>query len=93
MGAESDSKSSKAPEQSKQASVTKGKDAKKKRKGEEDKDADLSEEDLELKQNLELLVERIKDSSSGVQSNALQVTVHRLLDDASTGIAQAHLRS
>lgn len=35
--------------------------------------AELSEEDLELKQNLELMLERIKDSDPGIQSNALQV--------------------
>lgn len=41
-----------------------------KRKGEEDK-SDLSEEDLELKANLEMMVERIKDSNPAVQSTAL----------------------
>ena len=61
---------------SKQAEGKKGKDGKKHRKTEEEKDADLSEEDLELKQNLELLVERIKDSTGGVQKNALQVDTH-----------------
>ena len=72
MAADNDKKISQA-EQGKQVTPQKGKDARKKKKGEEDKDADLSEEDLELKQNLELLVERIRDSSQGVQSNALQV--------------------
>lgn len=41
-----------------------------KRKGEEDK-PDLSDEDLELKTNLEMMVERIKDSDPEVQSAAL----------------------
>ena len=63
-----------AGERGKQTPAQKGKDGKKKRKGEEDKDADLSEEDLELKQNLEMLVERIRDSDPGVQSSALQVS-------------------
>lgn len=44
---------------------------KKGQKGEEDKDADLSEEDLELKKNLELMLERAKDSDAGVQRTAL----------------------
>lgn len=41
-----------------------------KKKGEEDK-PDLSEEDLELKANLEMMVERIKESDAAVQSTAL----------------------
>lgn len=41
-------------------------------KGEEDKEADLSEEDLELKKNLELMLERTKDSDAGVQRTALE---------------------
>ena len=49
------------------------KEAKRRKKEQEAKDAELSEEDLELKQNLEMMLERIKDSDSGVQSNALQV--------------------
>lgn len=73
MAVEKDQKT--IAEQGKPPSGAKGKDARKKRKGEEDKDADLSEEDLELKQNLELLVERIRDSDPGVQSSALQVCV------------------
>jgi len=49
-----------------------GKKAKKKpRKGEEDKDADLSEEDLELKKNLELMVARIAEGDPGLQAAAL----------------------
>lgn len=40
-------------------------------KGEDDKEADLSEEDLELKKNLELMLERAKDSDAGVQRTAL----------------------
>ena len=49
------------------------KDAKRRKKEQEAKDAELSEEDLELKQNLEMMLERIKESDEGVQSNALQV--------------------
>lgn len=41
-------------------------------KGAEDKEADLSEEDLELKKNLELMLERTKDSDAGVQRTALE---------------------
>ncbi|KAH7285152.1 hypothetical protein KP509_33G015600 [Ceratopteris richardii] len=47
------------------------KDAKKPRK-EEKKDEDLSEEDLALKQQLELYVERAQDSDPGVQKLALE---------------------
>ena len=42
-----------------------------KKKGEEDK-PDLSDEDLELKANLEMMVERIRDSDPAVQSSALE---------------------
>lgn len=49
------------------------KDAKRRKREQEAKDAELSEEDLELKQNLEMMLERIQDSDAGVQSNALQV--------------------
>ena len=59
-------------EAGKQAPAQKGKDGRKKKKTEEDKDAELSEEDLELKQNLELFVERLRDSDPGIQRNALQ---------------------
>lgn len=45
----------------------KQKDGKKK----EDPDAELSEEDLELKRNIELMVERCKDQDAGVQKLAL----------------------
>ena len=45
---------------------------KKKQKAEEDKDADLSEEDLELKNNLLLMVTRIGEGDPGVQKLALQ---------------------
>lgn len=49
------------------------KDSKKKdpKQPEEDKDADLSDEDLQLKKNLELMVERLHDKDSGVQKLAL----------------------
>lgn len=72
MVVEADKKKTGA-EQGKPAGGQKGKAAGKKKKGEEDKDAELSEEDLELKQKLEMLVERIRDSDPGVQSSALQV--------------------
>jgi 26S proteasome regulatory subunit N1 len=36
-----------------------------------DPDADLSEEDLELKRNIELLVERVQDADAGVATAAL----------------------
>ena len=49
------------------------KDAKRRKKEQEAKDAELSEEDLELKQNLEMMLERIKENDSGVQANALKV--------------------
>lgn len=45
---------------------------KKKLKPEEEKDADLSEEDLELKTNLALMVSRIAEGNPGVQALALQ---------------------
>jgi 26S proteasome regulatory subunit N1 len=49
------------------------KDAKKQvKKLEQDPDADLSEEDLELKKNIELMVERVQDPDSGVQQLALE---------------------
>ncbi|KAJ7533199.1 hypothetical protein O6H91_13G037300 [Diphasiastrum complanatum] len=43
-----------------------------KKKKEEKKDEDLSEEDLALKQQLELYVERVQDSDPGVQKLALE---------------------
>ena len=51
-------------------------------KGEDDKEADLSEEDLELKKNLELMLERAKDSDAGVQRTAL--------DSIAKGIRSIH---
>lgn len=54
-----------------QAKLKKQKQKKKGQKGEEDKEADLSEEDLELKKNLELMLERAKDTDAGVQKAAL----------------------
>lgn len=54
-----------------QTKLKKQKQKKKGQKGEEDKEADLSEEDLELKKNLELMLERAKDTDSGVQKTAL----------------------
>jgi len=37
-----------------------------------DPDAELSDEDLELKKNLELMVQRVSDGAAGVQKAALQ---------------------
>lgn len=54
-------------EEKKPDDTKKQKDVKKK----EDPDADLSDEDLELKKNIELMVERVKDSDAGVQKLAL----------------------
>ena len=54
-----------------QAKLKKQKQKKKGQKGVEDKEADLSEEDLELKKNLELMLERAKDTDAGVQRTAL----------------------
>ncbi|KAF8063704.1 RPN1B [Scenedesmus sp. PABB004] len=62
------------PQEDKQAGEGKG-DAKADAKGakgkKEDPDAELSEEDLELKKNIELLVERVGDASPGVAKAAL----------------------
>ncbi len=55
------------PDDKKKAAVKK-----KKLKPEEEKDADLSEEDLELKSNLALMVSRIGEGDPGVQALALQ---------------------
>lgn len=55
----------------KPAEEAKKKDAKKNGK-DEAKEADLSDEDLELKKNLELMVERLMDPDAGVQKVALQ---------------------
>lgn len=43
-----------------------------KKKGDPVKDEELSEEDIELKKNLELMVERVKDADRGVQALALE---------------------
>ena len=51
---------------------------KKVKKGEEDKDADLSEEDLELKKNLELMVERIREGDSALQAAALKIIAQEI---------------
>lgn len=51
---------------------------KKKQKAEEDKDADLSEEDLELKNNLLLMVTRIGEDNPGVQKLALQQVANEI---------------
>ncbi|KAH8484598.1 hypothetical protein H0E87_028905, partial [Populus deltoides] len=42
------------------------------KKKEEKKDEDLSEEDLALKQQLELYVERVQDPEPGIQKLALE---------------------
>lgn len=51
---------------------------KKVKKGEEDKDGDLSEEDLELKKNLELMVERIREGDSALQAAALKIIAQEI---------------
>ena len=56
----------------------KQKEKKKVKKGEEDKDADLSEEDLELKKNLELMVERIREGDSALQAAALKIIAQEI---------------
>ena len=38
----------------------------------QDTEPDLSEEDQELKANLEMMVERARDKDSGIQANALE---------------------
>ena len=58
--------------------------AKKKKKGEEEV-TELSEEDQELKANLEMMVERIKDSDPGVQSTALD-NITREIRSATTSM-------
>ena len=45
----------------------------------EDKEAELSEEDQELKANLELMVERSRDADPGIAANALEARTSRLL--------------
>ena len=45
--------------------------AKKGKKGGKEEKHELSEEDLELKADLEMLVERIRDSDPGISSTAL----------------------
>eukprot|EP00891_Asterochloris_glomerata_P006079 jgi/Astpho2/6079/e_gw1.00084.7.1_t len=50
-----------------------------------DKEAELSEEDLAVKQNLELMVERIKDVDTGVQKMALE-TVSKEIREATTSM-------
>ena len=63
-------KPEKIPENPKQS-----KDAKLKGKGKvEDTESDLSEEDQAIKANLEMMVERTRDSDIGIQANALEVT-------------------
>ncbi|CAK0782745.1 hypothetical protein CVIRNUC_005940 [Coccomyxa viridis] len=51
---------------------------KKKQKAEENKDADLSEEDLELKNNLLLMVTRLGEGEPGVQKLALQQVANEI---------------
>jgi len=59
------------PAEEKKAEEAKGKAGKKGEKEITDPDADLSEEDLELKANLEMLVQRIRDGDSGVAGAAV----------------------
>lgn len=58
---------------------------KKKKTAKELADAELSEEDLEIKNNLELLVERIKDSDAEVQKFALE-TISQEIRTATTSM-------
>ena len=53
-------------------------EVKKKKVKEEDKDADLSEEDMELKARLELCVSRIGEGDPGVQALALQSVANEI---------------
>ncbi|PKA58629.1 26S proteasome non-ATPase regulatory subunit 2 1A [Apostasia shenzhenica] len=67
MAADQNPSSSTAPEQ---ASKAASKDLKKRK--DEKKEEDLSDEDLALKQQLELYVERVEDADPGVQKLALE---------------------
>ena len=58
---------------------------KKKLKPEEEKDADLSEEDLELKNSLGMMVTRLGEGDPGVQALALQ-TVSNEIRSATTSM-------
>lgn len=51
---------------------------KKGKQPQENKDDDLSDEDLELKRNLELMVERVQDADAGVQKLALESIVKEI---------------
>jgi 26S proteasome regulatory subunit N1 len=53
-------------------------------KEKEDKEADLSEEDQELKKNLDLMVERINDPNAGVAKVALQSITKEIKDATSS---------
>eukprot|EP00884_Botryococcus_braunii_P017607 jgi/Botrbrau1/452/Bobra.110_2s0098.1 len=54
-------------------------DKKKQKKGEVDKDSDLSDEDLELKNNLLMMVERIsKENDPALQGVALDTISHEI---------------
>lgn len=53
------------------AGAAKPKDDKKKKKGEVDPDADLSEEDIKLRTDLELMVERVQDADPSLQRTAI----------------------
>lgn len=69
---DAEAKPAKGADDSKQS-----KDAKLKGKGKaEDASADLSEEDQAIKANLEMMVERARDSDPSIQANALEVRPH-----------------
>lgn len=68
MAAEKDDPIVKSGEGSDKKKQENGK--KMRKKGDEDK-VELSEEDLELKANLEMMVERIRDGNPAIQSTAL----------------------
>ncbi|KAJ9513655.1 hypothetical protein QJQ45_015409 [Haematococcus lacustris] len=54
------------------------KNGKQQKKKEQEKEAELSEEDQQLKANIELMVERISDPEPGVQVLALQSMIHEI---------------
>ena len=53
----------------------------------EDKEAELSEEDQELKANLELMVERSRDADPGIAANALEARLSALVGPAAPALA------
>ncbi|KIY99543.1 26S proteasome regulatory subunit N1, partial [Monoraphidium neglectum] len=70
-------------DQQKAAEAPKDAKAKGKKDVPTDPDADLSEEDLELKKNLELMVQRVSDGDSGVQKSALDAICNEIQSSTS----------